>query len=80
MIITHTKEHAVAALKVNEHKSYVHIYELMTQELVWEVPIGEGKLTQCIKCNELEQNHDGTYFALCYMDDGKFFVKTFGIE
>jgi hypothetical protein len=80
MIITHTKEHAVAVLKMSEHKSYVHIYELMTNDLVWEVPIGEGDDNQCIKCHEVEQNHDGSHFAICYMDDGKFFVKTFGIE
>ena len=58
----------------------MHLYDLRTNELAVEVPIGTGNANQCIKCNELEQNEDGSYFALPYMDDGKFYVKTFGID
>ena len=28
----------------------------------------------------LEQNSDGTYFSLGYMDDGKFYINTFGVD
>lgn len=80
MIVNYTSTYAVAVLKKNEHQSFVHIYSLKTTDLLYELPVGEGNPIQCIKCYELEQNSDGTYFALCYNDDGKFYIKTFGID
>jgi hypothetical protein len=80
MIINYTSTVAVAILKKNDHQSFVHMYSLSTHHLVFKEAIGRGIHTQCIKCNEIEQNSAGNKFAICYMDDGKFFVRVFGME
>ena len=35
------------------------------------------ELISYIKCNEIEQNPDGTIFAVCYLDDGRFYLRIF---
>ena len=39
----------------------------------------EEELTgTCIKVKEVEQNSAGTYYAVCYINDGRFRLRTFG--
>lgn len=39
-----------------------------------------GEDATYVKVKEVEQNHTGTKFAVVYMDDGKFRLRTFGKE
>lgn len=45
--------------------------------MTFEEKIG-GKFENYIKLKEIEQNSDGTIFAVAYLDDGLFKVRTFG--
>ena len=80
MIINYTSTHAIAVLKKSEHQALVNMYSLKTYKQVFEEPVGKGLHHQCIKCHGVEQNNAGNKFALCYMDDGKFFLRIFGFE
>ena len=44
---------------------------------MFEEKIG-GNKNQYIKCKDIEQNSEGTKYALAYYDDGKFRIRTFG--
>ena len=53
------------------------VYDLDIYDLTFEEKLG-GEQDQYIKCKELEQNADGTGYAICYNDDGKFRLRSFG--
>lgn len=52
------------------------MYDLVTFEQKFEEKIG-GDENQYIKCKDIEQNSEGTKYALAYYDDGKFRIRTF---
>ena len=53
------------------------MYDLDTYDLIFEEKLGSEQ-DQYIKCKELEQNSYGTGYAICYNDDGKFRIRSFG--
>ena len=52
------------------------MYDLVTFEQVFEEKIG-GNEKQYIKCKEIEQNSEGTRYAIAYYDNGNFKIRTF---
>ena len=52
-------------------------YNLETYRLSFEEKVG-GPDAKYIKLKEVEQNSAGTHFAIVYMDDGYFKLRTFG--
>lgn len=52
------------------------MYSLTTQEMLFEEKISGDY----IKVKEVEQNSKGKGFAVVYIDDGKFRLRTFGRE
>jgi len=65
--------------KRSEREYYIKQYSLETYKLTFEEKIGGGK-EQYIKLKEVEQSPKGDFYAIVYMDDGKFRLRTFGKE
>jgi hypothetical protein len=77
MIITYDSTKAVTVTKRDDKEYYVKQYDLESYEMTFEEKIG-GQPNQYIKLKEVEQAPDGKKYAICYNDDGKFFMRTFG--
>ena len=52
------------------------MYDLKDYSLAFEEPVGDPEAY--IKLKEVEQNSTGDYFAIAYLNDGNFRVRTFG--
>jgi len=52
-------------------------YSLESYELTFEEKVG-GEDTDFIKAKDVEQNSTGDLFALAYLNDGQFNLRTFG--
>ena len=77
MIISYNSKHVIISAKRDDHESIVKIYCLDTYELIFEESFG-GRQEDFIKLKEIEQNSDGTKFAIAYFNDGLFRVRVFG--
>lgn len=77
MAISFDSTRAITVTKKDDKESYIKMYDLNTYELTFEEKIG-GERDQYIKVKEIEQNPQGTYYAIVYIDDGRFFLRTFG--
>lgn len=75
--ITYDSALVITITSKSDSEYYIKMYDLVNFEMVFEEKIG-GKPEQYIKCKEIEQNGDGTQYALAYYDDGKFRIRTFG--
>lgn len=73
MCIANDSSCALAVTKRSEFMTYIAIYCLKTHELIHEEKL-EG---DCIKAKEVEQNADGSQFAIMYLDDGRFRLRFF---
>ena len=80
MLITYDSTRVVVVMKKSEHMSIVHMYSLKTYDKIFEEKFGSEECGPCIKMNEIEQNSTGNKFAATYMDDGVFYVRTFGLQ
>ena len=79
MMITYNSKSAITVTKKNDRTYFVKMYCLETYKMTFEEQIGDG-VNSYIKLKEVEQNSDGTKFALAYLDDGYFKIRTFGTE
>lgn len=79
MIITYDSTKAVTVTKRNDKEYYVKQYDLESYKMTFEEKIG-GRADQYIKLKEVEQNASGKKYAICYNDDGVFYLRTFGKE
>lgn len=77
MAISFDSTRAITVTKKDDKESYIKMYDLNTYELTFEEMIG-GEKDQYIKVKEIEQNPQGTHYAVVYIDDGRFFLRTFG--
>ena len=77
MSISFDSTRALTVTKKDDKESYIKMYDLNTSELTFEEQIG-GQPDQYVKVKEIEQNSKGNYYATVYIDDGKFFLRTFG--
>ena len=76
-MITYNSKSAVTVTKRNDMTYFVKMYNLESYLMTFEEQIG-GKADDYIKLKEVEQNSNGTKFAISYMNDGVFFLRTFG--
>ena len=79
MIITYDSSRAITVTKKDDHSYFVKMYSLIDYEMTFEEEIG-GEEENYIKLKEVEQNSDGTHYAIIYFDDGIWFLRTFGNE
>jgi len=77
VIISYDSTHAITVTKRNPQEYYVKMYDLETYEMTFEEKIG-GHEDDYIKCKEVEQNTNGSKFAIAYSNDGCFFMRHFG--
>ena len=76
MGISNDSKAAFTVTKKNDREYYVKMYDIEKKDLIFEEVIG-GKPDSYIKAKDIEQNEEGTKFALCFFDDGKFRVRYF---
>lgn len=77
--ITYNSKSAVTVTKKNDKEYYVKQYSLESYKMTFEERIG-GLESDYVKLKEVEQNSNGTLFAIVYSNDGVFMVRTFGEE
>ena len=77
MCISYDSTRALTVTKKDDTEHWVKQYDLNTGDLTFEEKIGGGE-DSCIKCKEVEQNADGSGFAICYNDDGWWRLRSFG--
>lgn len=78
-MITYNSKSVITVTKKNDREYYVKQYSLETYQLTFEEKIG-GEPDDYIKLKEVEQNENGTKFAISYMNNGNFKIRVFGQE
>ena len=53
------------------------MHDLKTQEMTFTQTLGNRSGKHYIKVKEIAQNPKGDFYAVCYIDDGKFWLNTF---
>ena len=76
-MITYNSKLVVTVTKKDDRECYIKMYCLDTYKQTFEEKIG-GEPNSYIKLKEVEQNDGGSFFAIAYIDDGKFRLRTFG--
>lgn len=71
MIITYDSKHALSIVSKSDEEFYVQEYDLNTSERKFS-QVYRGRY---IKMSLIEQTLDGTTFAICYQDNGLFYVS-----
>jgi len=79
VIISYDSTRAITVTKRNEKEYYIKMYDLESYLLTFEEKIG-GEPDNYIKLKEVEQNSNGSKYAVAYFDDGKFRLRSFGKE
>ena len=74
MIITYDSTRAVTVTKKDDQEYFVKMYDLESYELTFE----ESFKGCYIKLKEVEQNSIGDKYAVTFVDDGVFKMRTFG--
>lgn len=77
--ISYDSTKVILVTKNGECASNVIMFDIKTFTQDFHETIG-GQPEQYIKINKVVQNHYGTQFAITYIDDGKFRIRTFGKE
>lgn len=67
---------SITITKKDENESTIMMHNLESYEQTFEMRVG-GNPNQYIKVKEVEQNSRGDKYAIGFLDDGKFFVRTF---
>lgn len=75
-IITYDSSSVITVTKKNDRLYFVKMYSLQTYAQTFEEKYGNDR-DSYIKLKEVEQNEAGTQFAIVYMDDGVFKIRTF---
>ena len=75
--ITYNSKSAITVTMKDDREYYIKQHNLETYVTTFEEKIG-GHPDSYIKCKEVEQNAEGNLFAVTYLDDGKFRLRTFG--
>ena len=77
--ITYNSKMAITVSQKSEGEYFIKMYCLKHGDINFEEKIGKSS-DGYIKVKEVEQNDKGDFFAVAYMDDGKFRLRTFGTE
>lgn len=78
-MITYNSKLAITVTMRDDREYYVKHYSLESYNMTFEERVGGGK-TDYIKLKEVEQNAAGDFYAIAYMNDGMFKIRTFGAE
>lgn len=78
-MITYDSKSVVTVTKRSDREYYVKQYSLENYNMTFEEKLG-GKQGDYIKLKEVEQNAEGTKFAIAYMNDGVFLLRCFGAK
>lgn len=76
-MITYNSQSVVTVTKKNDREYLVKQYDIENYNLTFEERIG-GNKDDYIKLKEVEQNSEGNKFAISYMNNGVFKLRTFG--
>ena len=79
-IMTYNSKSAITITKKDDREHIIHQFDLNTYEQTFEEVIGGIEDVSYIKMSEIEQNSDGTRFAVAFLDNGHFKLRTFGSE
>lgn len=74
MIITYDSTRAITVTKKDDQEYLVKMYDLESYEMKFE----ESFKGTYIKLKEVEQNDSGKFYAVVFVDDGVFKMRTFG--
>ena len=77
MMLSYDSSLAITVTRKNDRECWIKMYDLETYELSFEEKVG-GKPDSYIKVKEVEQNFAGNHYAIVYIDDGNFRLRTFG--
>ena len=77
VMLTYNSKLAVTVTKKNDSEYWIKHYSLETYAQSFEEKVG-GDVNDYIKLKEVEQNEDGTKFAIAYLNDGAFRLRVFG--
>jgi len=75
--ISYDSKSAITVMKNNDREYWIKQYSLESFVVTMEEMFG-GKPDSYIKLREVEQNIAGNIFAVTYLDDGIFKLRTFG--
>lgn len=78
-MISYDSKCAITIEKNNDREYWVKMFSLETFVVGFEEKFG-GNSNSYIKLREVEQRDDGQFFAVSYLDDGIFKLRTFGKE
>jgi hypothetical protein len=76
MIITYDSTHTVAVTKSDDTLYMVRMFNLESYQNEFSEKVG-GSENSYIKMKDIEQNSNGSKFALAFIDDGIFKIRTF---
>jgi hypothetical protein len=79
MMISYDSTRALTVTKKAENASILKMYSLKDYDITFHEELGNGA-DDYIKVKEIEQNDAGSKFACVYMNDGVFYLRTFGKE
>ena len=74
--LTRDSKRSILIMKNSEFEFFVVMYDLESQNITFKEKVG-GEPHQYIKLNQVTQHPKGSLFAVCYLDDGKFRIRTF---
>ena len=77
-IITYNSKSAITVTKKDDREYFIHQFDLESCALHFEESYGGIPEESYIKMNEVAQNNAGNKFACAYLDDGRFYIRTFG--
>lgn len=76
-MLTYNSKSAVTVTMKNDREYLIRQYNLESYCVTFEEKVG-GLEQSYIKLKEVEQNATGEKFACVYLDDGVFYIRTFG--
>jgi hypothetical protein len=77
-VMTYNSRSAITVTKKDDREYIIHQFSLENYEMTFEEVLGGIEDVSYIKISEIEQNSRGDLFAITYLDDGKFRLRTFG--
>ena len=76
-MISYDSTRTIAVTKKDDTEYYIRMFDLETYKMTFSELVG-GTPKCYIKMKDVEQNKAGTFYALSYIDDGVFKIRTFG--
>jgi hypothetical protein len=78
-LISFDSTKVITVTMASDCEYWLQMYDLETHQECFKERFG-GNPNSYIKMKNVDQDAEGKRFAVTYMDDGKFFIRTFGQE